>query len=135
MDSLYTSRNARRSGTARLRSIRVFQQVAMADSSSSQAFPEATASHLRPFSVDSSLIPSVDSLDELRELGVSVYAQEAFEKGVIEQVDKALAEQEALLRKKRLRRDVKEVLDQIRFSCTVCSRQLQSVRLSRFACQ
>jgi hypothetical protein len=86
----------------------------MESSSRSKPVPDTTASHLRPFSVDSSLIPNVDSSDELRELGVSVYAQEVFEKGVIEQVDKALAEQEALLRNKRLRRDVREVLDQIR---------------------
>lgn len=81
---------------------------------SSPDYQAMTVSRLRPFSVDSSLIPAIDSSDELRELGVSAYAQEEFEKGVIEQVDKALAEQEAVLREKRLRRDVKGVLDEIR---------------------
>ena len=75
---------------------------------------EASSSRLPGFSVDSSLIPTVESSEELRELGVCAFAQETFEKGFIEQVDKALAEQEAALREKRLRKDVRRILDQIR---------------------
>ena len=60
-------------------------------------------------------IPVSQQASELKNLGVSVYEQEEFEQGVIEQVDKVLEEQEAEILRKSIIKELDSIRDDLRY--------------------
>ena len=69
------------------------------------------------FHIDTSLIqavPAKEQASELQDLGISVFDQEEFEQGVLQQVDQAINEEEAKLSRVRDEKELKAVLDDIR---------------------
>ena len=70
------------------------------------------------FHIDTSRInavPTSEQASELQELGVSVFDQDEFEQGVLEQVDQAIYKEEAKLARKRDEKELKNVLEDIRY--------------------
>ena len=70
------------------------------------------------FSIDTSLIPSVPNQMQATELqgleGVSVFDQEEFERGVLEQVDQAITARQQVVDRERAEKDLNAVLIDIR---------------------
>nr|XP_054762956.1 DNA excision repair protein ERCC-6-like [Lytechinus pictus] len=84
------------------------------------------------FHIDTTLIhtvPSSEQATELKDLGVSVFDQEEFEQGVLQQVDQAINIEEAKLARQRDEKELKGVLDDIRL-CRSEFRHLQKVASS-----
>lgn len=69
------------------------------------------------FSIDTTCIPCVSAekqTDELNALGVYMYDQTEFESNIIDQVDKAIKKEEDERKKYEAKRDLKNVLDEIK---------------------
>ncbi|XP_028395196.1 DNA excision repair protein ERCC-6-like [Dendronephthya gigantea] len=91
--------------------------------SSSGIGSEKTFYHRRNFvrsygiSIDSSKIHEVafeEQPENLRALGVNIFDQSVFEEGVLQQVDEAIAVQEEIFEKEKLRKKLKSVEDELR---------------------
>ncbi len=73
-------------------------------------------------SIDSSKIHEVsfeEQPESLRALGVNVFDQDVFEEGVLQQVDKAIAEQEESLERERLNKELKWIEDEVRLEFSI----------------
>ena len=79
---------------------------------------EASTSTGGVFSINRDLIPSVPNQMQATELqgleGVSVFDQEEFEKGVLEQVDQAISARQQVVDRERAEKDLNAVLVDIR---------------------
>ncbi|XP_067005938.2 DNA excision repair protein ERCC-6 [Anabrus simplex] len=85
---------------------------------------EATTGSLDVFQIDINNIPSVAQSDqsaELQSLNLSVYDQETLERGILEQVDRALEQEKQTRIKSQLEKDLENVADDI----LSCQRELE----------
>lgn len=61
-------------------------------------------------------VPINEQDQALTELGVSAYAQEEFEEGVLQQVDEAIEEQEKRIALKAADKNIQNIRDEIRYA-------------------
>ncbi|GFO00974.1 DNA excision repair protein ercc-6-like [Plakobranchus ocellatus] len=81
---------------------------------------EASTAKQDAFHVDTGIIPQArlddQGVTELEQLGLSVFNQDVFENGIMEQVDQALAKEEESRLKKILQRELTTINDDIRLA-------------------
>lgn len=76
----------------------------------------------KKFEIDSSAIPSVptnEQAEELQALGLNVYDQTVLEEGILQQVDRAVQQQESRRQQEMTQKSLESVVDDIRYSIYV----------------